>query len=84
MDFLTGLAQLRPALGSVVVIGVICWKLLEMFANNNDVLKSFLQSLAAHTDAIHLIGKNVEANTKATEKMVDIIERDSINRRTNT
>lgn len=60
-DIVSSLSQLGPALGSVVVIGIICWKLLDLFARNVDALKS--------------ISQNVDANTRATERMMQIIER---------
>jgi len=68
------LAQLGPALGSVVVIGIICWKLLELFSKNGDVLGKISENMNAHTIALNVISKNVEANTEATEKMVTTIE----------
>jgi hypothetical protein len=59
-SILQGLASLGPALGSVTVIGVICWKLLQLFDK--------------HVDAINQISRNVTANTKATERMASLLE----------
>lgn len=76
MEALLGsLAQLGPALGSVVVIGIVCWKLLDMFSKHGDALSMVSKNMQAHTEALITISHNVETNTKATEKMVEIIEK---------
>ena len=69
-----GLANLGPALGSVVVMGFICWKLMILFKEQLEAIKGFSDSLHAHTRTLDKISANTEANTKIVSRMLDQIE----------
>lgn len=67
MDFLKDLGTLGPALGSVVVIGLLCWKLLQLF-------DKMTTSMNENTRAMDKLSCNVEKNTQATEATSSIIK----------
>lgn len=67
-SLLQGLANLGPALGAVVVIGVICWKLLQMFDKHGDAIKTISETMKE-------VDRSVQANTKATECMAEVLRR---------
>ena len=78
---INSLSNLGPALGSVVVIGILCWKLLQMFDKHSTVLGEIQHSIQAQSEAMKNMSENVSANTKATEsvektneKICDLIE----------
>lgn len=72
-ETITSLAQLGPALGSVAVIGILCWKLLQMFDNHSKVLVSIQTEMQSKAEAIKKMADNVEANTKMTEKVIYLL-----------
>lgn len=72
-DTLTALAQLGPALGSVAVIGILCWKLLQMFDNHSKALTTIQNNMQSHTEAMRVMSQNVETNTKMTEKVIYLL-----------
>jgi hypothetical protein len=67
-SLLQGLANLGPALGAVVVIGIICWKLLQMFDKHGDAINKISQTMKE-------VDRSVQANTKATECMAEMLRR---------
>lgn len=74
-EAIEGLAQLGPALGSVAVIGLLCWKLLQMFDKHSAALTIIQANMQSHTQAMQEMTRNVEANTKMTQQVISIIER---------
>lgn len=80
-EALSSLAQLGPALGSVVVIGVICYQLLKMFDKHSQALQTIQKNMEGHTTAMEVMSKNVEfmsenvkENTEVTKKMSDVLQ----------
>ena len=73
-SILQGLASLGPALGSVTVIGVICWKLLQIFDKHGDAIKGISETLHGHAHMLKEVDRNVQANTRATERMAQLLE----------
>ena len=74
-ETLNALAQLGPALGSVAVIGLLCWKLLQMFDKHSAALVTIQANMQSHTQAMQEMTRNVEANTKMTQQVINIIEK---------
>ena len=70
---LQDLGSLGPALGSVAVIGIICWKLLQMFDKHGDAIKNISETLQGQTQILKQVDQNVQANTRATDRMVDFL-----------
>lgn len=71
--------NLGPALGSVVAIGLICWKLLDMIDKQGKsiagVMSSVSKNMEEHTRAMASMSENVAANTKTTDRLASIMER---------
>lgn len=65
------LAALGPALGSVVVIGIICWKLIIMFDRQSRVIGGIHEVMYGHAKTIEELNSNVLANTKVTESLAE-------------
>ena len=65
--------SLGPALGSVTVIGIICWKLLQMFDKHGDAIKKISETLQGQSQILTQVDQNVQANTRATDRMVDFL-----------
>ena len=74
-ETITALSQLGPALGSVAVIGLICYKLLQMFDKHSAALVTIQANMQSHTQAMQEMTRNVEANTKMTQQVINIIEK---------
>lgn len=72
---LSGLSQLGPALGSVVVLAFICRELLKLFSKHSDALKEVSSALHAQAQSHDRMNENIRTNTAATEKMVNLFER---------
>lgn len=72
-ETVTSLAQLGPALGSVAVIGILCWKLLQMFDNHSRALIIIQTNMQSHTEAMKKMSENVETNTRMTEKVIYLL-----------
>lgn len=72
MDWLQQLAALGPALGSVAVIGVICWRLLQLFDRLMDKIEGASMKI---NSTLSDLSKNVEKNTEVTSRMSLIIEK---------
>lgn len=70
---LQDLGSLGPALGSVAVIGIICWKLLQMFDKHGDAIKNISETLQGQSQILKQVDQNVQANTRATDRMVDFL-----------
>jgi hypothetical protein len=73
-SFLQDLGSLGPALGSVAVIGIICWKLLQIFEKHGAAIESFSAALQGQTEVLKEIDKNMQANTQATERMSMLLQ----------
>jgi len=74
MESLTDLAALGPVLGSVSVIGLLCWKLLLLFDKLSDRLDAGTKTIDSVSRNMESVSKNIEKNTEATERMSLIIE----------
>lgn len=74
-NFLQDLANLGPALGSVAVIGILCWKLLQIFDKHGDAIKNMSETLHGQTEMLKQVDGNVQANTRATDRMSQFLER---------
>lgn len=72
-SLLQDLGSLGPALGSVTVIGIICWKLLQMFDKHGDAIKKISETLQGQSQILKQVDQNVQANTRATDRMVDFL-----------
>jgi len=66
-EVLKGLAALGPALGSVVVVGGVCWRLLQIF-------DKFSDSLNTNTKTMGGMAENIKANTEVMEQIKRIID----------
>ncbi len=75
IETLNALAQLGPALGSVAVIGLLCYKLLQMFDKHSAALTTIQSNMQSHTEAMRTMSNNVEANTKMTQQVINLIEK---------
>ena len=71
------LGSLGPALGSVAVIGIICWKLLQIFAKQGEALDSISTALLGQAEVLKEIDKNVQANTQATDRMSALLQKNA-------
>jgi hypothetical protein len=74
-SILQDLANLGPALGSVTVIGIICWKLLQLFDKHGDAIKNISETLHGQTEMLKQVDSNVQANTRATDRVAMLLER---------
>ena len=75
METLKNLAQLGPALGSVAVIGILCWKLLSIF---EVFLDKFRQSVDSNREAMHSVSKGLDALSENVKKNSEVTERMSV------
>lgn len=73
-ELVTALSQLGPALGAVAVIGLLCWKLLEMFGEHTKALTSIQTNMSAHTNSMDKMTQNIDVNTRMTERVVTLLE----------
>lgn len=75
---------LGPALGSVVVIGLICYNLLKMISRLTDklftifdahleALNEVKETMKTHAESLEKVGENLEANTKVTENLFQLV-----------
>lgn len=75
MELLQQLGQLGPALGSVAVIGIVCWRLLQLFDNHLKAFNALNENLMSNKLALDKLANNVEKNTFVTEQMSSLIKR---------
>lgn len=79
-------STLGPALGSVVVVGIICFFLLKLirglmekmfylFSEHSKALTEIRINMEAHTIIVKKVADNVEANTKATKEVSKFIRK---------
>ncbi len=73
---------LGPALAAVLVIGVVCYfllrllgRVLDMFEKHTDAIKTMGDAMQDHSHLVKGVEKSIEANTIATEKLHQLIER---------
>lgn len=71
------LGSLGPALGSVAVIGIICWKLLQIFEKHGAAIESISVALLGQAEVLKEIDKNVQANTQATDRMSALLQKNA-------
>lgn len=71
------LGSLGPALGSVAVIGIICWKLLQIFEKHGAAIESISTALLGQAEVLKEIDKNVQANTQATDRMSALLQKNA-------
>ena len=69
------LGSLGPALGSVAVIGIICWKLLQIFEKHGAAIENMSTALLGQSEVLKEIDKNVQANTQATDRMSALLQK---------
>ena len=74
-SILQDLANLGPALGSVTVIGILCWKLLQIFDKHGDAIKTMSETLNGQTEMSKQVDGSVQANTRATDRVAILLER---------
>lgn len=74
MDWLKELSSLGPALGSVVVMGLLCERLLNLFSKFNDSFAANQQTMQKLSSSVEDLSKNVKENTEVTERMSSIID----------
>jgi len=78
---LRDIANLGPALGAVVAIGIVCYflvqllkKVLDMFEKHGDALSIVSKNMQAHTDVLKGVERNVQQNTEITQHMNQLLK----------
>jgi hypothetical protein len=81
-QFLLDFNALGPALAAVLVIGVVCYfllrllgRVLDMFEKHTDAIQTMGDAMQDHSHLVKGVEKSIEANTIATEKLHQLIER---------
>lgn len=78
---LRDIANLGPALGAVVAVGIVCYflvqllkKVLDMFDKHGEALSIVAKNMQAHTDVLKEVERNVQQNTEVTQHMTKLLK----------
>lgn len=74
-------STLGPALGSVFVIGVICYYLVKLIKN---IIEKLLTMFTEHSKALSEIRENMNANTQVMTAQAEMIHKVASNVESNT
>lgn len=73
MDSVKDFVNLGPALGSVVVLGVVCWRLLLILDRHSQTLSEIGQHVAKSNSVLDSLSLAVRQNTNTTEYLTNLI-----------
>ncbi len=71
LEAIQDLSTLGPALGSVVVIGLLCWKLIQMFDRHLQTLSKISVNMETTNQTVDEMNKNISMNTEMTKNLLE-------------